>query len=58
MKVILRLVETDKFTISDGRRIKAGITNMGYVVDMQPTEVNPVQYVVTKEYKAPVEKEG
>lgn len=49
MKLILRIVEARDFTIGDGRRIMDAIEKAGFQVEMQPTEIQPVQYKVTKE---------
>lgn len=49
MKVILRIVEAQGFTIGQGRAIKAAIEKVGFEVEMQPTEIQPVQYIITKE---------
>ena len=48
MKIILRIVEAKDFTIGDERKILFAIEKAGYEVELQPTEIQPVQYVITK----------
>ncbi len=49
MKAILRIIEAQDFNIGHARAIKHAIEKAGFQVEIQPTEIQPVQYQITKE---------